>query len=215
MLAGGYIDGTICIWDIDTNKLEATLEGHTAAVLSLTKMNPNCIASGSADGTIKIWKFNENKWENTTTIPIREGGLSKILAVDQDNLLIGLDNGQVFLFSCSGQSTLLGVHESKIIDLALLDKGVAITSSRKTIKVWDLSFPVKLLQEINCEENISCLSVGDIMHFACGFESGKIQIWHKSESAKLPHMLSELSSRFGRPFSTLDKVGLLSLKDIF
>ena len=69
LLASGYTDGSVCLWDCDTlvDKCgspveDQSLDGHSAPVSSVTFYNsqppddfPCIIASASYDGTIRLW----------------------------------------------------------------------------------------------------------------------------------------------------------------
>ena len=59
LVASGSEDGTIKIWNIDTNCLVKTLYGHTNKVRCLEVLeNDNYLASGSDDTTILIWNID-------------------------------------------------------------------------------------------------------------------------------------------------------------
>ena len=55
-LATGSRDGTVVLWDTETRRRVATLEGHTAEVRSLAfSLDGATLASGSRDGTVVLW----------------------------------------------------------------------------------------------------------------------------------------------------------------
>ncbi|OMJ10703.1 Angio-associated migratory cell protein [Smittium culicis] len=55
MAATGSVDGTVCIWDINTLRLRNTFK-HDEAVTKLKwVINSPLIASSSVDSTVKIW----------------------------------------------------------------------------------------------------------------------------------------------------------------
>ena len=58
-LASGSEDGTIRIWNLNTNSLIKTLYGHTNKVRCLEALeDDNYLASGSEDTIIIIWNVD-------------------------------------------------------------------------------------------------------------------------------------------------------------
>ncbi|KAK7396602.1 hypothetical protein VNO78_17727 [Psophocarpus tetragonolobus] len=56
LIAGGYGDGSIRIWDSDKGVCETTLNGHKGAVTALRYNNPgSLLASGSKDNDVILW----------------------------------------------------------------------------------------------------------------------------------------------------------------
>ena len=59
-LAAGFQDGTVMLWDAETRKRVATLEGHTANIRSLAFFpDGKTLASGSRDGTVLLWDLTK------------------------------------------------------------------------------------------------------------------------------------------------------------
>lgn len=54
VLATGYYDAIIKIWDIETQECIRTLRGYTQGIRAL-QFNDTKLISGSLDKTIKIW----------------------------------------------------------------------------------------------------------------------------------------------------------------
>ena len=60
LLASGFGDGTIKLWDVATGREVRTLEGHTDIVLSVAfSPDGKILASGSDDGTLKLWDISD------------------------------------------------------------------------------------------------------------------------------------------------------------
>ena len=65
-LVCGYVDASIKIWNLSTNTIEATLNGHEQSVSALrvfTVHNCTYLATGSLDNTLRIWNVNDKQEE--------------------------------------------------------------------------------------------------------------------------------------------------------
>ena len=67
LLAGGYGDNSIQIWNVKTGKLLRDWNAHTSSygVLSLKVMSSGVLVSGGGDKKIKIWNITEGRELNT------------------------------------------------------------------------------------------------------------------------------------------------------
>ena len=62
----GLSDNTVRVWDIASGRCEATLQGHTAAVLSVSwSGDGRRVVSGSRDNTVRVWEIASGRCEAT------------------------------------------------------------------------------------------------------------------------------------------------------
>ncbi len=140
-LATGNDDGTVKLWDIEAERVNATLNAHKAPVWTIA-LSPigDLLATGSDDGPAKIWDLKTQKpihaFENT-------GGV-RAVAFDPDGkkLLTGGRNGTVKIWDANSGAKLLeteGHAGSPVVAVAFAPDGktVASASGDKTIKIWD------------------------------------------------------------------------------
>jgi len=59
-ILGGSEDGMIFCWDLLHGNVVEKLQGHSAAVTSLS-ITETMLATSSVDGLIKLWQWNERK----------------------------------------------------------------------------------------------------------------------------------------------------------
>ncbi|OAX32733.1 WD40 repeat-like protein, partial [Rhizopogon vinicolor AM-OR11-026] len=58
--ASGSDDGTVRLWNVETEKVIAKWTGHTDAVRTLC-WSADCVVSGSHDGTARVWNVESGK----------------------------------------------------------------------------------------------------------------------------------------------------------
>ena len=68
MLASGSVDGTVRLWNVETNQLQQTLVGHRGPVESVAfSPNGRRLASGSIDATVRVWEVSPSGDRTTWT----------------------------------------------------------------------------------------------------------------------------------------------------
>src|SRR3954454_10299203 len=66
LVASGSGEGTVRLWETDTGRQLATLEGHSGAILGVAlSADGQLVASGSGDGTVRLWDTDTGRPEAT------------------------------------------------------------------------------------------------------------------------------------------------------
>jgi WD40 repeat protein len=65
LLASAGVDGTVCVWDINSRQTTASFSSHTSRVNSVTFStgNPALLCSASLDQKINFYDINDKKYE--------------------------------------------------------------------------------------------------------------------------------------------------------
>ncbi|MCG9128186.1 WD40 repeat domain-containing protein [Candidatus Poribacteria bacterium] len=94
MLASGSTDKTVQLWNTDTGKLLATLNGHINGVTTLTfSPTSNTLVSGSTDGTIKFWNTNTGTLQSSHITGHTKWNKALVLSKDISTLASVAFNG--------------------------------------------------------------------------------------------------------------------------
>ena len=184
LLASGSSDGTVKLWDVETQTNIATLEGHTAAVFSVA-FSPNrmLLASGSFDGTVKLWDANAH-----TNIATFEGHAAEIASVafspDGTTLASGAGDGIIKLWDvATHQNTAtFGGYDAAILEaggwftpVAFSPDGTTLASgAMDSLQLW----------EVATKENIATFAVpgGGVVSVAFSPDGTTLasSSWHSS-----------------------------------
>ncbi|MBW4657862.1 MAG: serine/threonine protein kinase [Drouetiella hepatica Uher 2000/2452] len=132
----------IKIWDIKTGQMQRTLEGHLAAIRSLSlSQNGQILASSGGDNTIKVWDVPTGKLLHTL-----EGHAGSVWSValskDGQTLISGSEDTTVRVWDLRTEnSRVLAEHAAVVYSVALSPDGktIASGSADKTIRMWDLA----------------------------------------------------------------------------
>jgi WD40 repeat protein/ferric-dicitrate binding protein FerR (iron transport regulator) len=143
-VAAGCKGGRIRLWDLQTGRLEATLEGHERDVQSLA-FHPNggLLASGSRDGTIRLWSMPTGE-----AVRILAGVFNEVrcLTFSPDGATLATGHGGTAILwdVLSGrQRSILKAHQFAITALLYLPDGHTLATAGwdRTVKLWDLRPP--------------------------------------------------------------------------
>ena len=141
LVASGSVDNTLQLWDPRTHTLQATLRGHTGAVLSVVfSPDGTLLASGSVDNTVRLWDPQTRALQATL-----RGHTGDVLNVtfNPNGLLLasGSADGTLRLWDPQTQTlqaTLEG-HTEPVLSIAFSPDGslLASGSADDTFRLWD------------------------------------------------------------------------------
>ena len=118
ILAVGYDDNTVRLWNVHLKKVIRVIFGHLDSVKSVawSKDDVNVFASGSDDGLIRVWNKNQNKpiaFCNPCNSPV-----NCIVWLTNNRLLAGTDNGYLVLWDVqTKECKILEQHEKSIYSI--------------------------------------------------------------------------------------------------
>ena len=152
ILAVGWSDGTIQLWNAKARTLLQTLTGHTGIIFTLAfSPNGNILASGSADGTVRLWNTTDVK--NQRSIVERQAPftghtdfvLGLAFSADGKTLASGGKDGSIWLWNLeTGQrrNVFPGGTLPAVLSLAFSPvEGPPILATARAdnvIRVWNL-----------------------------------------------------------------------------
>lgn len=143
-LASGSQDGTVIVWDVETEKPLVTLTGHTGFIKGLRFLEDSkTFISGGNDGTIRLWDIDTRTEQ---IIEIKLPGFTSALAFSRDGKTIGMEHQrQVRLWDTDTQSfsTPLIGHKSHVLTVAFSpdDTRLASGSVGGEVILWDVQNP--------------------------------------------------------------------------
>ena len=181
LLAGASDDGTLQLWNPNTETLQNILRGHTDSVLNIA-FSPNglLLASASADGTLRLW--NPNTYTHQATL---RGHTDSVLSVafnpDGSLLASASADGTVRLWNPYleiSEATLRG-HTDDVLDVAFSPDGLLLASASTdgTVRLWNLQTEQyqATLDHKAPVLNIAFNSDGAML--ASGSEDGTARLW--------------------------------------
>ncbi|KAJ3313821.1 hypothetical protein HDU76_002532 [Blyttiomyces sp. JEL0837] len=145
VISGGA-DTTLRVWDLDTGRLEQTLEGHTdevtSVVVGVSAGGRVKVVSGSRDATVRIWDLATGVQENVVNAS-KEPITCVAITSDGSTIYAGSDDLTVKAWNFKTLKHLhtLEGHDEGIISIAISPDSRRLVSSAydMTLRLWDLT----------------------------------------------------------------------------
>ncbi|VTZ70101.1 U3 small nucleolar RNA-associated protein 12, putative [Plasmodium chabaudi chabaudi] len=132
ILAVGYMNGSIRLFDIFQNKILSTFSGHTSAICKLKFNKGNYLCSCSKDTNIILWDIVNDKGMYKL-----EGHTNAVNDIE----FLEIENNDVENF----------INNNLLVSV----------SKDGLIKVWDLNIQMCVQTIVDCEDEINCLVVNE------------------------------------------------------
>ena len=139
-ICGKYSFG-VHLWDIGSNTLKTTLQGHISGVNSVAfSQDSHTLASGSRDHTVILWDVATGSYK-TTLIAHTNDIVSVAFSPDGATLASGSSDGTIVLWDIETleQRTTITEHTVGFSEIAFSPNGQTIVSGSrdKTVRLWD------------------------------------------------------------------------------
>ena len=185
LLASGYSDGTVTLWDVATQERIATLQGYAGREVSFSPDGTTLASSGSL-GTIILWDVRTQ--ERITTLKGPRHWVSS-LSFSPDGALLasgaGTVDGTIILWDVATReriATLQG-HRSEVHSVSFSPDGTLLASgSDYTVKLWDVAtreciatLPPQRHRSVVA--SVSFSSDGTLLASAPVLQGGMVELW--------------------------------------
>lgn len=141
LLVSGSSDSTIKVWDLKSQKVMQTLEGHTESVLGL-HFEDDYIVSCSRDATARIWRLQERS--------------SSSMSSDRDTQGLCTEPTPKFVLS-----HVLRGHRAAVNSVHFKNNVIATASGDRTVRLWNLMSGSTIRTISAHARGIACVNISD------------------------------------------------------
>ena len=90
-------DHTISVIDIEKNKIDMTMEGHTKPVCTLCQLENGKVLSGGMDKSIRVWEVGKDRYKCERAIET-EGEVREIVEIGNNRIAFSHKNTYIYIW---------------------------------------------------------------------------------------------------------------------
>jgi WD40 repeat protein len=224
-VVGGYEDGSIRIWQLQSGRPPVTLRaGHSPVTDASFASDPTFVISASDDGSVRTWH-----WERRRLLRVLHPHIGRVNSVamtsDLARIAAGGDNHRVALyFEGSGRPDLLVGHQQAVRSVAFgpSDDSLASSGDDGVLNLWRLP-PVPRSMLFDTSEEVYGLALSpDGRQVASAGVAGVVRLWPlrhdgkpialRATSRRVPSNLTQVAySPDGRSIAAVDRQGAVRI----
>ncbi|MFW6358218.1 MAG: WD40 repeat domain-containing protein [Chroococcales cyanobacterium] len=187
-------DTTLKLWELNTGRLIKTKEGHSQALLCVTFVGSDRLATGSFDQTVKLWQIEESETRDdriivTETLTGHLGSVRSLAATpDGQRLASGSYDHTIKLWNLSEGEVQHSFYDPTgyVEAIALTPDGqyLANAGGDGCISLWNVNqqlFASVLTGNVSSVESLTISPNGELL--AVGCVDGSIRLWRLNASA--------------------------------
>ena len=205
LLASGYSDGTVTLWDVATQERIATLQGYAGREVSFSP-DGTTLASGS--GTIILWDVRTRQRITTLKEP---PDFFRSLSFSPDGALLasGYSDGTVTLWDVATReriATLQG-YTSEVYSVSFSPDGTLLASgsSDYTVKLWEVATQERITTLAGHKSPVSSVSFSpDGTLLASGSTDYTVKLWEVATRERIATLQGHTDGVYSVSFSASD-----------